>query len=51
MHGMTTSDLQTEYFGHQHLTVIEPTQGWRGLWVEGDDENAATARSELVHPH
>jgi len=26
---------QSEYFGHQHLTVIEPTQGWRMLdWRE-----------------
>jgi len=29
------SDLQEQYFGHQHLTVIEPTKGWRMLdWRE-----------------
>ena len=24
-------DMQEAYFGHQHLTVIEPTKGWRTL--------------------
>jgi lipopolysaccharide transport system permease protein len=23
--------LHDQYFGHQHLTVIRPTQGWRSL--------------------
>ena len=28
-------ELQEQYFGHQHLTVIEPTKGWRMLdWRE-----------------
>jgi len=25
------SELQEQYFGHQHVTVIEPTKGWRML--------------------
>jgi lipopolysaccharide transport system permease protein len=29
------NELQEQYFGHQHLTVIEPTKGWRMLdWRE-----------------
>ena len=33
---MTTStEIQEEFFGHQHLTVIEPPRGWRMLdWRE-----------------
>ena len=37
MHDLTTSDVVAKpdaneaYFGHQHLTVIEPTKGWRSL--------------------
>lgn len=33
---MTTStEIQEEFFGHQHLTVIEPPKGWRMLdWRE-----------------
>jgi lipopolysaccharide transport system permease protein len=28
-------ELQEQYFGHQHVTVIEPTKGWRMLdWRE-----------------
>lgn len=30
-----TPETQTEYFDHQHLTVIEPSRGWRMLdWRE-----------------
>jgi lipopolysaccharide transport system permease protein len=30
-----SNELQEQYFGHQHLTVIEPTKGWRMLdWRE-----------------
>jgi len=29
------SDLQTKYFGHQRITIIEPPKGWRMLdWQE-----------------
>lgn len=29
------NELQEQYFGHQHVTVIEPTKGWRMLdWRE-----------------
>ena len=33
---MTTStEIQQEFFGHEHLTVIEPPKGWRMLdWRE-----------------
>lgn len=26
-----TNDLRRDYFGHEHVTVIEPTRGWRML--------------------
>ena len=30
-----TTELQEKYFGHQHVTVIEPARGWRMLdWRE-----------------
>ena len=32
---MKTQEIQERYFGHQHLTVIEPARGWRMLdWRE-----------------
>jgi lipopolysaccharide transport system permease protein len=27
----TAENLQEQYFGHQHVTVIRPTRGWRSL--------------------
>lgn len=31
----TSTEIQEEFFGHQHLTVIEPPRGWRMLdWRE-----------------
>lgn len=31
----TSTDIQEEFFGHEHLTVIEPPKGWRMLdWRE-----------------
>ena len=31
----TATEIQEEFFGHQHLTVIEPPKGWRMLdWRE-----------------
>jgi lipopolysaccharide transport system permease protein len=46
-------DLQEQYFGHQHVTVIEPSRGWRmldwrELWAYRDLLRVLTARDIKV---